>query len=321
MMFRKVSLFRAALTCGLSLILAAAARASVLEVGIGESAATDAKAAGAEAAAAAKKALGDHQAKLVLVFHAGDLFPQSEALLEGVNSVFDAEKVYGCSGYATLTHHGADAQVAVLAIGGEVQVTAAAAATAGEDDDAECGKRLGKSLRRAAARDAKGRLVLLFGDCHVPRNNAVVGGLSSVLGPEVPVVGKAAFKGRSYVQGKIEQKKNVAILLCGDFRLGVSLKQDNSPEGLITSARDTLREAIGPSGENVELLFVFDCGGRRASMLEIGNFDKEIAVMQQIAGDSPFFGFFGSGEIGCKSTGDAPCGVGHHISACAVTVE
>jgi len=295
-----------------------AANASAIEVGIGCSEAKDAKTAGAEAAGAAKKALGEADAKLVLVYHGGDLLDDRASLLKGVNSVFDASLVYGCSGYAPLSHIGGDSGVAVLALGGDIQVATAVSKTAGKQDDLDCGKRIGQSLKAAAPADASGRVVLLFGDCHVPRNDKVAKGVSSVFGDDVRVIGGAAFQGVSYAAGAEVKGSNIGILIGGDFTCDVSLQQDNSPDGLVASAKKAFEEAIGEDGDKVELVFAFDCGGRRANMLKIGNFPAGLQAMKEAAGDRPFFGFFGSGEIGCSSATATPSGVGHHISTCAI---
>jgi len=300
------------------LAIASAGNAAALEVGIGQSDSKDARVAGAEAASRAKAALGQQEAKLVLVYHGPDLFDDAAKLLEGIASVFDPSIVYGCNGYAPLTHQGGEPQVAVLAVAGELRITAAAAETAGKDDDLACGKRLGDSLKEAAGTEAAGRVLLLFGDCHVPRNDTVVKGVAGVLGDDLPVIGGAAYRGKSYFQGKIVLGTNIGILLSGDFKCRLALLQDNSPEGLITSARDAFRKTVGDDQDKVVLTFVFDCGGRRGKMLKLGNVDKELEAMKQVAGDSPIFGFYGSGEIGCTSGDAAPCGVGYHISACAI---
>lgn len=292
--------------------------APAIEVGVGCSDAKDANTAGAEAAEAAKKALGEADAKLVLIYHGSDLLDGRTSLLEGVNAVFDSSVVYGCSGYAPLSHVGDDSGVAVLALGGDIQVATAVSKTTGELEDFTCGRRIGQKLKTNAPDDTAGRVVLLFGDCHVPRNDQVAKGVNSVLGNGVPVIGGAAFKGVSYAAGAAVESSNIGILICGDFTCDVSLQQDNSPDGLVASARKAFEEAIGEDGEKLELVFAYDCGGRRASMLEHGNFPAELRAMKEVAGDKPFFGFFGSGEIGCKSVTSTPCGVGHHISTCAI---
>ncbi len=294
------------------------ADAPAFDVGVGCSNAEDAKAAGTDAAVAAKKALGETEAKLVLVYHDSSLFEDRTSMLKGVNSVFDASLVYGCSGYAPLSHLGGDSGVAVLALGGDIHIATAVSKTAGKQDDLDCGKRIGQTLKAATPVDVTGRVVLLFGDCHVPRNDQVAKGLSTVIGDDVRVIGGAAYQGIGYAAGASVEGSNIGILISGDFTCDVSLQQDNSPDGLVASARKAFEEAIGEDDDKVQLVFAFDCGGRRASMLKIGNFPAELQAMKRVAGDSPFFGFFGSGEIGCKSATSTPRGVGHHISTCAI---
>ena len=294
---------------------------AALEVGVGLSNSTDARAAGVEAATQAKAALGDEQPKLVLVYNSMDLKKPAQIgeMLAGVGSVFDAGIVYGCTGYAPLTQHGSGGTVGLLALAGDFGVTTALAPVEGDDGYRACGKRIGQALKEAAGVDAPGRLLLLFGDCHVPANDDVVKGVCSVLGETFPVVGGSSSATMGvYEKGKFVPKSNLGILLTGDFACRLSIKQDNSPRGLIDSARATLRDAVGEGEKKPAVVFVFDCGGRRGKMLENGNFPEELEAMKEIAGDQPIFGFYGSGEIGCKANDTPACGVGFHISACAV---
>lgn len=304
---------------GLMLLMTASAQAKAIAVGNGLSLSKDAKAAGAEAAKKAKDALGDEQAKAVLVFHSQALAKGYEQVLEGVASVFDSSLIYGCGAYATLTQDGNDGHLAVLAIGGDVQVTAAVAQTAGKQDDEACGKRIGDALKHPAAK-GPGKVLILFGDCHVPRDNQLVKGVCGVLGETFPVVGAAALNGDIYVKGEKVKKSNVGLLLTGNFTCGFGMKKDMSPEGLINSARDTFKDAIGDK-KKVACVLVFDCGGRRGAMQKNKNFAKELEAMKEVAGDTPIFGFYGSGEIGCPATGAPPKGDGYHISACAIALE
>ena len=41
--------------------------------------------------------------------------------------------------------------------------------------------------------------------------------------------------------------------------------------------------------------------------------------MKAAVGDSPLFGFYGSGEIGPKDNDSPPCGVGYHIAICVIS--
>ena len=295
--------------------------AKVVACGNGLSMAKQPAAAGAEAAKAAKAALGDAKAKLVLVHYSGPLIGKAPQVLEGVATVFDKEAIYGCGAYAALTQENNGAAVAVLALGGEVSVTAAVAPTAGKADDVACGAKIGEALKHAAAAKSPGRVLLLFGDCHVPRDNDLVKGVCGVLGATFPIVGAAAFRGDIAVKGEIVKKSNVGLLLTGNFACGFGMKKDMSTDGLISSARDVFTSAIGAKKDQVALVLVYDCGGRRGAMLKKKIFPKELEAMKDVAGDAPIFGFYGSGEIGCPTTGAPPKGDGYHIAACAILVE
>ncbi len=287
-------------------------KAATLGVGTGLSMKTDAEAAGIEAAKAAKAALGKQEPVLVLVYDA-EAITDKAAMLKGVCSVFDASVVYGCPGYGPLTQESNQGNVGVLALGGDIEVTTATAKTGG--DHRACGEQLGKALLDASKADSPGRLLILFGDCHVPADDDLVKGACSVLGEKFPAIGGASKGGDIYNRGKVIPGHNIGILLTGDFRCGFSMKKDNSPEGLITSARDTVTEAF--KGQEPALAFVFDCGGRRGEMGD--NVPKELEAMKSVAGDVPLFGFYGSGEIGHRSNGAPSCGDGFHISVCALT--
>ena len=100
--------------------------------------------------------------------------------------------------------------------------------------------------------------------------------------------------------------------------MGFGINKDNSPKGLIDSAKETFEQAVGDAGEKVALMLVFDCGGRRGKMQGNGNFAEELAAMKSVVGDTPIFGFYGSGEMGRKSCDTPSFGDGYHISATAL---
>ena len=209
--------------------------------------------------------------------------------------------------------------MALLGVAGECKVTAASAPVEGDDGYLACGEQIGQALKKASQVDSPGRLLLLFGDCHVPANDKVTKGVAGVLGETFAIVGGSSSHTMGvYEKGRFVPKSNLGVLLTGDFTCGLAMKQDNSPQGLVDSARETLREAVDKGRKKPALLFVFDCGGRRAMMKENGNFGEELKAMKEIADGQPIFGFYGSGEIGCKEDGAPACGDGHHISACAV---
>ena len=289
-------------------------------VGNGLSSLTDAQAAGADAATKAKAALGSQSAKAVIVYNSRAI-KEIEKMLEGVGSVFDSSVVYGCGGYAPLTQESSAGSVGVLAIAGSADVTVARAALEGKDGFEACGVAIGNELKAATQTDASGRLMLLFGECHVPQNDKLVAGVRSVLGDDFPIVGGAAANGKVYDKGKVYTKSNLGVLITGNFKCGFSTKKDMTADGLINSARDAFAEAIGDNKEKVKLMFAFDCGGRRGAMQKNNNFPKELEAMKSVSGDIPIFGFYGSGEIGRASNSEPARGVGYSIAACAISAE
>jgi len=293
----------------------------------------DAKIIGVKAAMEAKFELGDVKPKIVVVF-AGRQQLNSE-LVEGVAAVFDKDIIYGCEGYSPITEQGnlpdksnADG-AAVLAIGGDVDVSVASADTRdkspvdGLDNNVgyyNCGKKIGEKLKAEAHSGNGGKLLFTFGDQHVGNNQAYVDGLQSVLGEDFAIIGAAAGSSgsREIVAGEIVKATNVGVLLRGDFKLGLCTRKDSSREGLVNSAREAFTGALKNAEGNAKFLFVFDCGGRRGSLHGNGDLTNEFKAMKSVAGDLPMFGFYGGGEIGHADVGEPARGVGNSISACAV---
>ena len=304
------------LIAGGALGQAASAKKSML-VGNGYSRLKHPQKAGAEAAAKANAALGGQQPKLVLVFDSvGKGAQGKQEMLAGVTSVFDPSIVYGCSAYAPITQDGNTGTVGVLALGGEVQVVPALAEVKG--DHQACGKKIGQALKAARLPKSTGRLVLLFGACHVPNNDDLVRGLSSVLGQEFPVAGGAAMGDLLYHKGKVVPDSNLGLLLAGNFKCSFSAKNAPPEEKarVIAVAGEAAEQALGASRDRAMLVLAFDCGGRRGDMG--GEVDKELQVMRKAVGNTPLFGFYGSGETGPKDNNSPPRGVGHHIIICAI---
>jgi hypothetical protein len=288
---------------------------SSLSAGTGLSAQDDPAKAGAEAATQAKAALGGAGAKVVLVFdNVGKKPEEKQKLLEGVGSVFDRSLIYGCSSYSPLTQYGNDGSVGVMALGGNVKVATAVADLA--DGYEACGKQVGEGLKDVEMPEADGKVLLLFGDCHVAENDKLVTGVKGVLGEKFPIVGGASKGDFLYYQGKIVRKSNLGILLTGDFECSFSTKKDNSPEGLITSARDAFEQTMGQKKDDAALALVFDCGGRRGKMGD--SLPMELEAMKVIAGGVPIFGFYGSGEIGPVDNDSPARGVGYHLAVCSI---
>ena len=322
-MKRCKTMLRCGLTCAvvaaLVLITTGGVLAQAISVANGHSVSEDPQQAGAEAAAKAKEALGKQDAKVVLVFDSVGKGPKDkEAMLAGVTSVFDASIVYGCSAYAPITQDCNTGTVGVLALGGDIKATPAVADL--EGGHAACGKKIGEALKAAGVPESHGRVVLLFGACHVPKNNDLVGGVCSVLGEKFPVAGGAAKGDLLYCQGKVLPGSNLGLMLSGPFKPSFSAKNAPAKEKdrVIAVAGEAAAEALGDV-KQAKLVLAFDCGGRRGQM---GNeVDKELAAMKAAIGKSPLFGFYGSGETGPKDNDSAPSGVGYHIVICALLGE
>jgi len=285
-----------AVLAGMMTLMLADAAAADICVGNGHSELADPQQAGKEAATKAKAALGEQEAKVVLVF--------------------DESIVYGCAAYAPITQDCNTGTVGVLALGGDIKAVAATAEV--EDSHETCGKKIGEGLKAAGVPETGGRVVLLWGACHVPANDALVGGVCGVLGEKFPVAGGAAFRDLLYVQGKVLPESNLGLMLCGDFRCGFSAKNApaNDKERAIAVAGEAAEAALGQRKDKAVLVLAFDCGGRRGQMG--GSVDRELQLIKDAAGDTPIFGFYGSGEIGPKDNDSPPHGVGHHIVICAI---
>ncbi len=278
--------------------------------GNGYSNLTDAKQAGAEAAAKAKAALGDQQPKVVLVFDQieGGI-EAKKAMLDGVNSVFDASIVYGCAAYAPITQDCNTGTVAVMALGGEIQVVPTISNLEGGHE--ACGKRIGAELAKAEICDSLGQIVLLMGACHGPANDPLAKGAASELGENVVLAGGGAQGARTDDQGHCPTQMNPWTLATRQFACGSSmLKDQTSKEAVLATAKKACTEALG--GKKAALILAFDCGGRRMLLAE--DAPDELAAIREVVGETPVFGFYGSGETGARTTGGPACGDGYHIS-------
>ena len=290
-----------------------------LVVGTGASSQKDPQVASAEAAKQALQALGSTKPKLVLVF---DQVQSGEAVLRGVNSVVDPSIVFGCESYSPLTQEGNNPKVGVLAIGGDVEVITAMAKLDGGHE--KCGRELGKQFKATAPAKPAGELMILFGSCHVPSDDQLVGGVRAELGDKFPVVGAAASGGMNiYYQGKAMKDINVGVMLRGNFRCNFACKeaQGDGKDKLVSSAGKAVAQTCSVGADAAvsptpALVFIFDCGGRRGQLGD--QLQAEFDAMKTAAGGAKMFGFYGSGEIGPEDNASPSRGVGYHIVSCAV---
>jgi len=298
--------------------LEAPADEGLIRVGNGVSSKTDPKAAGVEAAALAKSALGcGCTPKAVLVFDQTPATPEAKkAMLEGIATIFPKRLIHGCSAYAPITDKSNTGTVGVMAIGGKVTVSVAVANLTGGHES--CGKRLGESLKAASKCDAKGKLAILVGSSHYNSNDQLVKGVHGVLGDEVKLAGGAASKGELvYYQGElVREKSNIGVLLCGPFSCSFAAGEGKKPQVAQTTAAAAKKARAEAVGQPIFAL-VCDCGGRR------GWFGQDIAneldLIKAGVGDMPIFGFYGSGETGPKDNQSPPRGVGYTIFVCIIS--
>lgn len=298
--------------------------AQSIKVGTGCSVTADAKAAGAEAAAQAKAAWGEGAPKIVFVFAARSQVNQD--LIEGVSQHFERTVIYGCEGYSPVTQRGNFAEfghtipkgVAVMALGGDVTLFSASEAVVVEKDKAHGflinGEKLGAALKQAVEAAKQTRLVFSFGNQHVGDNQPFMEGFYKGVGANVPVIGAAAGGqgSKTIVKGELVTGANVAILLAGPFKLGVGLAGGN--DNLAAKATEAFTQATKEHGQKPAVVLVFDCGGRRGTMLKQKELEAEFENMKKAVPDTPIFGFYGGGEIGTSSIAAPSKGVGFHIA-------
>ena len=291
--------------------------------GIGLSILENPKEAGREAATAARKAFGEGEPKIVIVAAAiGQVVP---GLVEGVAEHFPREIIYGSEVAVPLTPETnfPDAEeldilagVAVLALGGDIEVATAFESTAIEGTDNpyhENGRRLGAALLPAVEASTRpGKLVLTFGNQHTGSNEAVVSGLQEALGGTVPIVGGAAgssgksAEAKEIVKGEIVTAYNVAILFAGRFRLGLAMGTgQHKPATADKAMEDALAQG---DGAEPMFAFIFDCRRRRQEMMEENALAEEHGMFLKHMGSVPFFGFYGPGEIGTTGVGEPVIG-------------
>ena len=296
-----------------ALVAAAGPAWGDLGIAVGHSEAKDAATAGDEAAKLAKAALKGKKADVVLVF---DCVKDKQAMLGAVAKHFKAEKIYGCSAYNAITRVSPSGTVGVLALSG-VHVDAALSNLDGGHE--ACGKRIGEALKPAVAKNKDhGQLLVLIGDCHYPINQKLVNGVCGVLGQNFPISGGAATGGRTYYKGKLHKKSNLGLLISGDFVCSFAIKKAKTtkPMDVVNAAGDAFSKAIADKKGKLQMVFAFDCGGRRAQMKD--KRPLEVVRMKEAAGTVPIFGFYGSGEIGRDGNDAPPKGVGYHICAAAI---
>ena len=278
----------------------------------GLSSSADPRQAAIEAASQAKAELAGQRPQLVLVFDRAD---DHEAMCQEVGEVFDQQLIYGCSSYGPITDHGNEGTVGVLAIAGGVDVAIASAPV--NKDHQACGRAIGDAIQQANLPDSPGRVMILFGSCHVPANDRLVQGVRSVLGDTFPIAGGASSAGEFiYRQGEVVHGVNLGILICGDFSFGLSTQGEQQKQGILATAQSAVADAMKPTANQADVVFTFGCGGRKDVLGT--DLSEELTAIRSASGNAALFGFYGSGEIGPPITGQPARGVGFELAVCAI---
>jgi hypothetical protein len=193
-------------------------------LGVGHSAETDARTAGA---AAADRALRHTNAKLLIVF-CSDSY-DLEALLDGINDRSGGVPLIGCSTAGQIAWHGGrDASVVITALGGEGFSVSTARATGASDRL----RGAGAEAAACAADDADRpyRVLLLLSDALGGDQQEVIRGAYGVLGAGVPLVGGCAgdeFKMKRTFQfhnDRVLENSVVGASLASDSPLGIGVR-------------------------------------------------------------------------------------------------
>ena len=272
--------------------------------------------AGAEAASALKKKMGDVPLQAVILSECFEDREYKETLLKGVCSVVPRGIVLGGSTYGSFHQAGCSDfdSVCLLGIGGAgVSVAAGLVRDMGtskltfDNDITELTQRLhtaGAKLADKLRKTDEDRLLIIIPDAHSPKNQLLVEGAQQVLGNAFPITGGSANKnaGQTFVvfRGELHQDSAVALMLSGDFNISLSGRKAKDNDQVIRTARDGAAAALaGFKGKPVAAL-AFNCAGRRGKLERME--DELVAIQEALGKDLPLFGCYCAGEIGPVDT-------------------
>ncbi len=298
----------------------------------------DPAAAGKEAAAKLREAMGQTPLKAVIVSECFEDRDNKAALLAALSSSLPKEIIFGAATYGSFTQKGCTDfdSVCLMGLGGEgISVNAQLARELGTakltvDKDKELiAERLhkaGASLANSLGRTDRDRLLLVLADAHSPKNQFLMEGLQLVLGNSFPITGGCANKNAGqtfvYFRGELHDDSAVAIMLSGDFRAALAGRQANVNDLVISTARDAAKEVLkSASGEPVAV-FAFNCAGRRSKLKK---YEDELQAIQDSLGkQTELFGCYCAGEMGPvddpQQRAKALCGgAGWHVMFTVIT--
>jgi hypothetical protein len=294
----------------------------------GQSTLTDPRAAGAEAASKAKAALGSSSAKLIVVFTAKPQY--GTAVVDGVSSAFDKALIYGGEAPSPITQDGNFADqgpdpksgVAVLAIGGDCQVTVATAPVAKSTNRGErfkvhydSGRSVGNQLKSVYATSNSGKLVITFGSQHAGPNEGFAEGMIDALGAKLKMVGGATGgdNSKQIVAGELVDSTNIAILITGNFKVATASSRDEP----LKATGDVLKSVTAGAAKPA-VVFFFQDHLRRNALIKGGTISQESKLLADASAGAPLFGIDDSGEIGHDAPTAVPVGGAMRTLAAAI---
>lgn len=292
----------------------------VLRVAMAEN--EDPSAASKAAAQALRQAMAGVPLRAVLLSECFEDQENKAKVLQGVASVLPVDGLVGMATYGSITKAGcSDADsVCLLGIGGEgVGVSAALVTSLGtsrltfEEHRSQIEQLLhaaGQKLADKLRRSPQDKLLILLADAHSPKNQALVEGVQKVVGPKFPITGGCANKNAGqtfvYFRGKMYEDSAVAVVLSGDFGVGLAGRKAQDNENVIRTAQQGAAEALAAIQGKPLGVLAFDCAGRRN---KLKNIQDELAAMQRAIGkDLPLFGCYCAGEMGPVDSPDQPAG-------------
>lgn len=158
------------------------------------------------------------EASLLLVFGSVDHFTRP-GLFDKLRAAAPQASLLGCSTAGEITSQGVDEGSCVLTATKfeHTRLTEASTSLAGMEDSFAAGERIGRQI---AAPDLKA--VLVFGPGVRINGSALVNGITSIIGSEIPITGGLAGDGGAFRQTftlgaeGVDDNKVVAVGFCGD---------------------------------------------------------------------------------------------------------
>jgi len=288
----------------------------------------DAYAAGRQAAEALKAKLAGVEPHLVMLAECFIDKADKVSVAKGVASVFGKERMMGLATYGIYTRDGvADRQaVGLFAVGGDgISVRTAlvpdlkSKGLTLERDEAALKHLLGaagRSLARQLPVNEQTRLLVVLADAHSPKNQLLLDGVQSVVGPKLAVTGGSANKnaGQNWIhyQGRLYRDAAVALVIDGGVTVSQNGAQAKDNQAVLDSARSVSSELRARSPREPTAFLAFDCAGRKGKLESIE--EEQKAVLEGLGSEGALFGVWCAGEFGCPADSPSqPVGRGWHI--------